>query len=50
MATLNLIPAADKCIRGFVCRHCNLALGAVKDSIVTLENLIQFLKNSEGGQ
>jgi hypothetical protein len=29
--------------RGLLCRNCNLALGLIKDDVVTLQRLIQYL-------
>jgi hypothetical protein len=31
-------------LRGLLCRHCNLALGYVGDSVETLEALVRYLK------
>lgn len=32
--------------RGWLCNNCNVALGMVKDSISTLEKLIEYLKRN----
>ena len=34
-----------KCIRGFLCRRCNLGLGYFKDNVLSLENAILYLEN-----
>ena len=34
----------EKCVRGVLCRFCNVALGQVEDSIPRLEGLIQYLR------
>jgi hypothetical protein len=39
--------SCGKCIRGFLCRTCNSFLGLVKDNITTLENAIQYLKETQ---
>lgn len=44
--------AIDHChktkkIRGLLCHHCNVSLGAFKDSIELLEVAIQYLKDSQ---
>lgn len=33
-------------IRGVLCGHCNVGLGAFKDNIKSLRNAIKYLKNS----
>lgn len=33
-------------VRGIVCFHCNSALGMIKDSIETTENIISYLKKA----
>lgn len=35
-----------KCIRGLLCHRCNIVLGEVKDSITTLQNMIEYLRGS----
>lgn len=35
--------SCGKCVRGILCYSCNWTLGQVKDSIKTLEGLIQYL-------
>lgn len=35
-------------VRGLLCNDCNLALGKIKDSIETLENMVAYLKISQG--
>ena len=37
--------ACKKCIRRLLCSQCNMALGAVKDEISTLKNMISYLEN-----
>lgn len=32
-------------VRGLLCNNCNVALGFVRDSVATLENMIKYLKN-----
>lgn len=34
-------------VRGLLCNDCNLALGKIKDSIDTLERMVQYLKISQ---
>lgn len=34
------------CVRGWLCRGCNMSLGAMKDDIKKLEGLIAYLKQS----
>ena len=34
-----------KALRGVLCRHCNRALGAFKDSIERLQDAIKYLKH-----
>lgn len=36
--------SCGKCVRGILCRRCNMFLGTVKDDIIILENAIQYLK------
>lgn len=36
-------------VRGALCSDCNKALGLVKDNILTLRNLIQYIEVSEEG-
>jgi hypothetical protein len=36
--------SCGKCVRGVLCNQCNTALGLVKDSKETLNNLINYLK------
>ena len=36
--------ACGGCIRGFLCRPCNLALGYVKDDIHRLDQLVSYLR------
>jgi hypothetical protein len=36
--------SCGKCIRGLLCHHCNAALGNAKDSIETLQRMIDYLK------
>ena len=36
-----------KCLRGILCRGCNMALGGVKDNVETLRNLAVYLENSK---
>ena len=36
--------SCGKCVRGLLCRDCNFALGAAKDSTQTLQNMISYLK------
>ena len=36
--------SCGKCVRGLLCRGCNFALGAAKDSTQTLQNMISYLK------
>lgn len=33
-------------VRGLLCANCNLALGYVKDDIMTLENMIKYLREN----
>lgn len=37
-------------IRGVLCHHCNQALGLFKDDTTRLQNAINYLNNSIGGQ
>lgn len=39
--------SCGKCIRGLLCHKCNSILGYCSDSILVLQNLIQYLKNSQ---
>ena len=39
--------SCGKCIRGLICRGCNMMLGSANDNIQTLRNAIQYLENSE---
>jgi hypothetical protein len=36
--------SCGKCIRGLLCRHCNLLLGNAKDKIETLKSAIEYLE------
>ena len=36
--------SCGKCVRGILCGSCNLLFGKVKDSIQTLQNMINYLK------
>ena len=36
--------SCGKCIRGLLCHHCNAALGNAKDSIETLQRMIDYLQ------
>lgn len=38
--------SCGNCIRGILCRPCNMVLGAVKDNETTLANLIAYLRRS----
>ena len=38
--------SCGQCIRGLLCHRCNRALGQVRDSVVTLNQLIQYLEDS----
>ena len=35
-------------VRGLLCHGCNIALGSIKDSIETLNNLIAYLRKANG--
>ena len=35
-------------VRGLLCQGCNFAIGAVKDDIQVLKNLIQYLEENNG--
>jgi hypothetical protein len=35
------------CVRGLLCRRCNMFLGAVADDIMILESAIKYLKEGE---
>ncbi len=37
--------SCGKCIRGLLCHHCNAGLGNVKDSIETLQKMINYLQS-----
>lgn len=37
--------ACGKCVRGFLCRPCNLALGYVNDSITRLDLLVNYIRS-----
>ena len=37
--------SCGKCIRGLLCHHCNITLGAARDDIQTLQNMIDYLKS-----
>lgn len=42
----NCCPGAyscGKCVRGLLCGQCNRVLGLVKDNVITLENMINYL-------
>lgn len=43
-ACCDTMDTCGKCIRGFICQPCNLALGHVGDDIETLERLVNYLK------
>lgn len=36
--------SCGKCVRGYICRRCNTALGFVADDVNLLENLIKYLQ------
>jgi len=36
-----------KCVRGLICWQCNAGLGSFKDNVTTLENAIQYLKETQ---
>jgi hypothetical protein len=36
-------------VRGILCHGCNVALGQVKDNILTLLNLVEYLKRNQDG-
>lgn len=38
--------SCGKCVRGLVCHHCNAGLGSFRDNTVTLQNAIQYLKET----
>lgn len=38
---------ASGMVRGLLCRHCNLALGNVKDSIDTLKRMVEYMEISQ---
>lgn len=39
--------ACGKCVRGLLCKSCNLMLGYAKDDVVTLRAGIAYLENSD---
>lgn len=50
---LNIRIVFDHCharghFRGWICDRCNRVLGLVKDSVLTLRNLAQYLENDHG--
>jgi hypothetical protein len=44
------ITTCGKCVRGILCRKCNLALGYLNDSIDSLYALIDYLKRTNHGR
>lgn len=36
--------SCGRCVRGVLCHHCNTALGLIRDSIETLQNMIEYLQ------
>ncbi len=36
--------SCGKCVRGLLCRQCNIGLGAAKDSVETLRTWIEYLE------
>lgn len=38
------LTSCGKCIRGLLCRRCNMFLGAAEDDIIILSNAIKYLK------
>jgi hypothetical protein len=38
------IESCGKCVRGVLCRRCNMFLGTVEDDIIILSNAIKYLK------
>lgn len=39
--------SCGKCVRGILCRNCNVGLGFLKDSIPRLEDAISYLSSYE---
>jgi hypothetical protein len=39
--------SCGECLRGIICLVCNLALGYVKDDVICLENMVQYLLSWE---
>lgn len=37
--------SCGKCVRGLLCHHCNMGLGAIKDDKVLLQKMISYLEN-----
>lgn len=37
------LPTCGKCIRGLLCGHCNKALGLMKEDIVAIKNMVEYL-------
>lgn len=35
-----------KCVRGLLCRKCNLALGLLHDDVLTLSNLLTYIRKN----
>jgi hypothetical protein len=42
--------SCGKCVRGLVCRMCNVLLGAARDNTTTLQNSIKYLNKCKGTQ
>jgi len=38
------VRSCGKCVRGVLCRRCNMFLGTVSDDIIILENAIKYLR------